>query len=219
MLVAHGKFITLEGGEGAGKSTQMAAIQSELQTAGIEVVLTREPGGTARAELLRKILLTRDAEAMPESCELLLMFAARATHLHNLILPSLQRGAWVLCDRFTDASYAYQGYGRGLSLARIAYLEKWVQQGIQPDLTLLLDAPVEVALQRARARNQMQGLGEGDRFEVEQAAFFERVRRGYLERAQAEPDRFRVIDASQDLTSVTQATRLAIKEFIERQVT
>lgn len=212
-----GRFITLEGGEGAGKSTQLQTIERELQTAGIEVVVTREPGGTPRAEKIRELLLARDTEAMPASCELLLMFAARATHLHNLILPALQRGAWVLSDRFTDASYAYQGYGRGLSLTQIAQLEQWVQQGIQPHLTLLLDAPVELAMQRARARNQAAGQGEGDRFEIEQSAFFERVRQGYLVRAQSDPGRFRIIDASQTLDSVARDVSTTLRQFIQEQ--
>jgi dTMP kinase len=208
-----GKFITLEGGEGAGKSTQVAAVRAELIAAGVEVVMTREPGGTPRAESIRELLLARSEEAMPESCELLLMFAARATHLHNLILPSLRRGAWVVCDRFTDASYAYQGHGRGQSLQHIAQLETWVQRGLQPDLTLLLDAPVELAMQRARQRNLTQGQG-GDRFEMEQNAFFERVRQGYLERAQADPGRFRIVDASQPLADVTTQVRATIRQFI-----
>ncbi|MGD9843055.1 MAG: dTMP kinase [Steroidobacteraceae bacterium] len=218
MPITAGKFITLEGGEGVGKSTQLNAIEMELQAAGLDVVVTREPGGTLRAEQIRELLLARDTEAMPESCELLLMFAARATHLHNLILPSLRRGAWVLCDRFTDASYAYQGYGRGVSLTKIAELEHWVQQGVQPDLTLLLDAPIELALQRARARNQSRGQGAGDRFEIEQSTFFERVRQGYLQRAAAEPRRFRVLDASQDLPSVTATVRAVIKQFLSERV-
>jgi dTMP kinase len=213
-MLKPGKFITLEGGEGAGKSTQVDAVRAELTAAGLEVVVTREPGGTPRAEKIRELLLARSDEAMPESCELLLMFAARATHLHNLVLPSLKRGAWVVCDRFTDASYAYQGYGRGQSLQHIAQLEQWVQQGLQPDLTLLLDAPVELAMQRARQRNLAQGQGSGDRFEVEQNAFFERVRQGYLERAQNDRKRFRIVDASQSLADVTNQVRATIRQFI-----
>lgn len=213
-----GKFITLEGGEGVGKSTQVEAVRAELQAVGLEVVVSREPGGTPRAERIREILLARSDEAMPESCELLLMFAARATHLHNLILPSLKRGAWVICDRFTDASYAYQGYGRGLSLQQIAQLEQWVQQGLQPDLTLLLDAPVELAMQRARTRNLANGQSAGDRFEVEHNAFFERVRQGYLARAAADSQRFRIIDASQPLASVIDAVRTSVREFVARHL-
>jgi dTMP kinase len=214
--VTSGKFITLEGGEGVGKSTQLDAVRAELQAAGIEFVTTREPGGTSRAEKIRELLLERVQESMPETCELLLMFAARATHLHNLILPSLQRGAWVVCDRFTDASFAYQGYGRGLSLEQIAQLESWVQRGLQPDLTLLLDAPVKLAMQRARARNEAQGQGAGDRFEVEQNSFFERVRQGYHARAAADATRFRIIDASQSLPAVTESVRTTIRDFIAR---
>jgi dTMP kinase len=212
--VTLGKFITLEGGEGVGKSTQLDAVRNELQAAGLEVVVTREPGGTVRAERIRELLLERSNEPMPESCELLLMFAARATHLHNLILPSLQRGAWVVCDRFTDASFAYQGYGRGLSLQQIAQLESWVQRGLQPDLTLLLNAPVEMAMQRARIRNEAAGQGAGDRFEVEQNAFFERVRQGYLARAVADAPRFKVIDASQPLSVVTASVRTVVQQFL-----
>lgn len=209
-----GKFITLEGGEGVGKSTQVDAVRAELHAAGIEVVVTREPGGTPRAERIREMLLTRGDESMPESCELLLMFAARATHLHNLIRPSLQRGIWVVCDRFTDASYAYQGYGRGQSLETIAQLERWVQQDLQPDLTLLFDAPVALAMQRARARNQSLGQAHSDRFEAEENAFFERVRQGYQTRAAAQPERFRTIDASQPLAVVTESVRASIRHFL-----
>jgi dTMP kinase len=209
-----GKFITLEGGEGAGKTTQLNAIRAELIAAGLQVVVTREPGGTPRAERIREMVLTPDSEAMPQICELLLVFAARSTHLHAVILPALARGEWVLCDRFTDASYAYQGYGRGLPLEQIAALELFVQQGLQPDLTLLLDAPVELAMQRARQRNAAQGQRLVDRFEIEQEAFFERVRAGYRARAAAEEERFRVIDASRSLDAVSASVREAIKQFI-----
>lgn len=212
--MSNGKFITLEGGEGVGKTTQLDAIQAELRHAGLQVVVTREPGGTPRAERIRELLLTPESEPMPDVCELLLMFAARATHLHNVILPALAHGKWVLCDRFTDASYAYQGYGRGMLLDDIALLEKLVQKGVKPDLTLLLDAPVEQAMQRARQRNQAQGEGLIDRFEIEQDTFFERVRAGYRERAKHEPQRFRIIDASRPLTAVTESVRATLKEFI-----
>jgi dTMP kinase len=209
-----GKFITLEGGEGVGKTTQLNAIRAELVAAGLQVVVTREPGGTPRAERIREMVLTPENEAMPQICELLLVFAARSTHLHNVILPALARGDWVLCDRFTDASYAYQGCGRGVPLEQIAALELFVQQGVQPDLTLLLDAPVELAMQRARQRNEAQGQGFVDRFEIEQEAFFERVRAGYRERAAAEPERFRVIDASRSLDAVSSSVREIIQHFI-----
>lgn len=209
-----GKFITLEGGEGVGKSTQVQTVRETLEAAGLEVIVTREPGGTPRAERIRELLLQRDAEPMPQACELLLMFAARATHLHNLILPALHRGAWVVCDRFTDASYAYQGYGRGVSIHQIEQLEALVQEQVRPDLTLLLDAPVALAMQRAWQRNAAQGHPEGDRFEAERGEFFERVRTGYLERAQAEPARFRLIDATQPLQTVAQQVREVLSHFI-----
>jgi dTMP kinase len=214
-MIATGKFITLEGGEGVGKSTQLTLIESELRAAGIDVAVTREPGGTPCAERIRELLLKHDDEVMPDSCELLLMFAARATHLHNLVRPALARGAWVLCDRFTDASYAYQGYGRGVSLEHIAWLERWVQHGLSPDLTLLLDAPVAQALQRAQRRNQARGEAM-DRFESEQQAFFERVRHGYLQRAAAEPGRFQVIDAGRSLDEVSAAVREALQQFVRK---
>lgn len=211
----RGLFITLEGGEGVGKSTQLSVVRDFLQERHLEVVATREPGGTPRAERLRTLLLERSDEAMPQSCELLLMFAARATHLHNVILPALQRGAWVVCDRFTDATYAYQGHGRGVAQEHIRALETLVQEGLNPDLTLLFDAPVEVALARARARNQ--GRGDlDDRFEREQRDFFERVRSGYLSRAAAAPERFVVIDATPELSTVTRSVRDALARLIER---
>src|SRR5512145_2814343 len=173
----RGRFVTFEGGEGAGKSTQIARAAAWLRARGVEVVLTREPGGTPRAERLRTILLERDAEPMPQSCELLLMFAARATHLENLVRPAIARGTWVLCDRFTDATYAYQGGGRQMDVAAIATLENLVQGELRPDAVLLLDIPVQLGLERARGR------GDLDRFEQEDVAFFERVRNAYLARA------------------------------------
>lgn len=191
--MAPGRFITFEGGEGVGKSTQIRRAGAWLQSRGIEVVLTREPGGTPRAEALRRVLLERSDEPMPQACELLLMFAARATHLAGLIEPALQRGAWVLCDRFTDATYAYQGGGRGMPAEQIDALVRIVHPQRQPDLTVLLDAPVNVGLERARVRN---GADGPDRFETERSDFFERVRRCYLERALQEPRRFRVVDAT-----------------------
>lgn len=207
--MSAGKFITIEGGEGVGKSTQIAALRELLARRGLEVVVTREPGGTARAERIRELLLEVCDEPMPATAELLLMFAARATHLENLIRPALQRGAWVVCDRFTDASYAYQGGGRGMSDAVIAALESFVQQGLKPDLTLLLDAPLEISMARARARNSASGLD--DRFEREQREFFERVRATYLQRAAHEPQRIAVIDA----TASAEAVARAIAEAVE----
>jgi dTMP kinase len=198
----RGKFITIEGSEGVGKTTQIAALRDALQERGLEVVVTREPGGTPRAERIRELLLTPTDEPMPMSCELLLMFAARATHIENLIRPALERGAWVVCDRFTDATYAYQGEGRGVRREEIASLERFVQAELRPDLTLLLDAPIEIGAARAAARD---GQGKRDRFEQERQDFFERVRNAYLERARSQPGRFAVIDATADRESVQQA--------------
>ena len=171
MSKVQGRFITFEGGEGVGKSTQLRRAAAWLESTGVEVVLTREPGGTPRAEQLRRILLERDQEPMPQSCELLLMFAARATHLANLVEPAVARGAWVLCDRFTDATYAYQGGGRGLPEADIDALVRIVHPHRQPDLTVLLDAPVSLGLARARERN---GADGPDRFESERAEYVRR---------------------------------------------
>jgi dTMP kinase len=196
----RGRFITFEGGEGAGKTTQLARAATWLREHGVAVTVTREPGGTPRAERLRQILLERGAEAMSHSCELLLMFAARATHLDNLVRPAVARGEWVLCDRFTDATYAYQGGGRGLPMAQIDALVAIVHPDLQPDMTLLLDMPVDTGLARARQRN---GADGPDRFEAEQREFFERARAVYLQRARSEPDRFRVLDATRDVDEVT----------------
>lgn len=207
----QGRFITVEGGEGAGKTTQLEVIRSTLAAAGIDVVMTREPGGTPRAERIREVLLTPTPEPMPPLCELLLMFAARCTHIENVIRPALERGAWVVSDRFTDATYAYQGGARGMSIDQIDWLAQAVQGSLQPDLTLLLDAPVELGLARALARNQG---GMTDRFELERSTFFERARTIYLARAASEPARFRVIDASQPLGSVSAAMRAAIEAFV-----
>ena len=189
----RGKFITLEGVDGAGKSTHLDFIAEWLCARGHEVVVTREPGGTPLGETLRDLLLNLDMDA---DTELLLMFAARQAHLSQLILPSLARGAWVLSDRFTDASYAYQCGGRGLVDARVASLEAWVQQGFQPDLTLVFDVSAEIAAARRGAART------ADRFEREADAFFERVRAAYLMRAAAEPGRIRVVDASPAIRAV-----------------
>lgn len=189
-----GKFITIEGGEGVGKSTQIPLLCEHLTGRGLRVVATREPGGTPRAERIRELLLQTTQESMPAACELLLMFAARASHLENLIKPALQRGDWVVCDRFTDATYAYQGGGRGMDPQHIGLLEQLVQEGLRPDLTLLLDAPESVALARAQQRDSARG--RTDRFEREQLDFFQRVRKTYLERAHLEPQRYAVIDAT-----------------------
>lgn len=192
----QGLFITVEGIEGVGKSTNLAFIESRLAARGHEIVMTREPGGTTLGEEIREILLAHRHDGMSADTELLLMFAARAEHMARVIMPALERGATVLCDRFTDATYAYQGGGRGIDPRRIAVQEDWVQGTLRPDLTLLLDVPVEIGLRRAGERNA------ADRFEKEQREFFERVRACYLERAAREPQRFRVIDASLPLQEV-----------------
>jgi dTMP kinase len=189
--MGRGRFISLEGGEGAGKSTLAASLAAELQRRGIHCLRTREPGGTPAAEQLRALLLQRDAEPIPPQAEVLMMFAARAIHLENLIRPALAAGTWVICDRFTDASFAYQGAGRGVSLPLLETLAATTHGDCWPDRTLLLDLPVELGMQRARARS-----AAGDRFESERLEFFERVRQAYLQRAGHEPQRFCVIDAS-----------------------
>ncbi|MCF6338084.1 MAG: dTMP kinase [Gammaproteobacteria bacterium] len=207
-----GLFITLEGGEGAGKSTQMAFVQQRLQDSllavGKNLQVTREPGGTALGEQIRELLLDHRQTVMDNDTELLLMFAARAQHLAELIRPALAAGDWVLCDRFTDATYAYQGGGRGIALKRIAALEDWVQGELRPDITLLLDLPVEVGMARAGER------GDLDRFEREQQAFFERVRQTYRERAVAEPGRYRIIDAAQNLEQVQTQIDIALTPLL-----
>jgi len=193
-----GRFITVEGGEGVGKTTNLEFIESRLKARGIDVVRTREPGGTPLAESIREMLLAPREESVCELTELLLVFAARAQHIEQVIKPALARGQWVLSDRFTDATYAYQGAGRGMDMASIATLERLVQGELKPDLTLLLDVPVEIGMARARARSVP------DRFESEQLQFFEAVRSQYLQRARHEPDRFAVIDATPELIVVQQ---------------
>jgi dTMP kinase len=202
-----GLFITLEGPEGAGKSTNREYLAERLRADGLDVVLTREPGGTPLAERIRELLLAPSDETMCVDTELLLMFAARAQHLAQVIRPALARGAVVLCDRFTDATYAYQGGGRGLSQERIAQLETFVQGTLRPDLTLVFDLPVEVGLARASARGRL------DRFEQEGRAFFEAVRGAYLARAAAAPSRYRVVDAGQSLAQVQQALDALLPEL------
>jgi dTMP kinase len=189
-----GRFITLEGIEGVGKSTQVKLLAARLETLGIAHSSTREPGGTPLAERIRELVLAPGQESVPDTAELLLMFAARAVHFHNLILPTLAKGSWVLCDRFTDATYAYQGGGRRMSTALIAQLEHAVQGTRSPDLTLWLDAPVDEALARARSRNAQ---AASDRFEREKHGFFNRVREAYAARAAQAPDRIVRIDATQ----------------------
>jgi len=196
-----GRFITLEGIEGVGKTTQLPVVAAALRARGLEVVETREPGGTALGDGIRALLLDSSLPAMDAVSELLLVFAARAEHLEKRIRPALAAGAWVVCDRYTDATYAYQGGGRGLPQATIATLETLVQRGLEPDLTLLFDAPLDVALGRAKAR------GESDRFETERAEFFRRVRDAYLARARAAPHRFRLVDAARDAATVSAELR------------
>ncbi len=193
----RGAFITVEGGDGAGKTTQMDFIEGWLRDHDITVMRTREPGGTAVGERLREILLHGTDLPLSADTELLLVFAARRQHLDERILPSLAAGTWVLCDRFTDATYAYQGAGRGIPAERIARLEEWVQEGFDPDLTVLLDVGVEEAIRRSDDRGE-----SSDRYEREGLSFKEAVRQCYLERARRDPDRFRVVDAGGSLESV-----------------
>lgn len=208
--MGKGRFISIEGIEGAGKSTQLRFIQHLLENTGKAVKITREPGGTRLGEQIRDLLLVPRSEGMSAETELLLLFSARAEHVGKVILPALTAGQWVLCDRFTDASYAYQGGGRGMSLARIAALEEWTLGDLRPDFTLILDVPVELGLRRAAARHSL-----SDRFEQEQASFFERVRSTYLSLAQEHPDRCHVIDASLALSAVQQAIQQAITAFLK----
>jgi dTMP kinase len=207
--VTRGRFITLEGIEGAGKSTVAGFIERWLQGQGTRVRLTREPGGTPLAERVRAVVLERGTEAMSAVSETLLMFAARALHVDNVIRPTLARGEWVVCDRFSDATRAYQGSGRGVDAALIAGLARAVHPDVNPDCTLLLDLPVAAGLARARSR----AAGAADRFESETAAFFEKVRSGYLAQARAEPRRFRIIDAAAPLPAVEGAVAAVLKEL------
>jgi len=192
----HGRFITLEGCEGVGKSTNLQFIKGLLLERQIEVVVTREPGGTELAEQIRHLLLAKHHESITPEAELLLMFAARSQHIHHVILPALRQGQWVLCDRFTDATFAYQGGGREMDNNTIAWLEQTVQGDLRPDLTLLLDASVETGMQRAQSRGLL------DRFESERLEFFQRVRQAYLQRAKQNPDRYTIVDANLPLPEV-----------------
>ncbi len=206
----RGGFITLEGIEGVGKSANLQFVAGLLRTAGLTVVVTREPGGVPAAERIRELLLAPGEPSLPPVAELLLMFAARAVHLRDLVEPALAAGSWVVCDRFTDATYAYQGAGRGLPEALIAQLENAVQGNLRPHLTLLLDADWEAT------RGRRIGRGAGDRFEQEDVAFFTRVRAGYLARARAEPQRVCIIDAALDLDRVRESLGRAVTQFLER---
>ncbi len=204
MKQQRGLFITVEGIEGVGKTTAMQFLQHELERRQQPFIQTREPGGTLIAEQIRHILLKKQVEVMSDDAELLLVFAARAQHLHQVILPAIHQGQWVICDRFTDASYAYQGGGRGIAVERIAAIEKWVQGDFRPDCVFLLDAPIEICLERAKQRGAL------DRIESEQAAFFERARAAYLARAAAAPQRYHVIDASQTVAHVQAAIKTVL---------
>jgi dTMP kinase len=203
-----GRFITIEGGEGAGKSTAQAYLAERLAERGIAVLQTREPGGTPLAEAIRRTLLSTDGEHPVEMAELLLVFAARAQHLAKVIEPALAAGQWVICDRFTDATYAYQGAARGLSADLIAQLETLVQGERRPDAVVVMDLSPEVGMTRAKQR------GELDRFEREKPAFYSQVRNAYLARAQADPDRYQVIDAEQNLESVRQALSKLVEGWL-----
>ncbi len=212
--IAKGKFITFEGSEGVGKSTNIALVKEFLSSKNINLLLTREPGGTPLAENIRTLLLDKSSEAVDETCELLMVFAARAQHLNTVITPALNAGTWVLCDRFTDSTYAYQGGGRGLDTALIAQLENIVQKTLKPDLTLYLDIDVKLGLSRASERAAL------DRFESEKIDFFERVREAYLARIKmdAPNSHYRLIDASESLEQVQQNILTVLDEFLKAQV-
>jgi dTMP kinase len=205
----QGRFITLEGIEGAGKSSCLGVLEAEIARHGHSLLQTREPGGTPLGEELRQVLLGHRHDGMADDTELLLMFAARCEHLRAVIEPALRAGRWVVCDRFTDATFAYQGFGRGLALERIEQLQRWVQGERRPDLTILLDLPVAVGLERASKRSAP------DRFERQPADFFERVREGYLTLADRDPERFAVIDAAQSLDRVSADVRRALNDRLE----
>jgi len=208
--MARGRFISVEGGEGAGKSTNIEGLRARLHAAGLRVVVTREPGGTPLAEEIRRLLLAPRDEVVCEDAELLLVFAARMQHVERVIKPALARGEWVISDRFTDATIAYQGVGRRMGVERIQALRTLLLGDFAPDLTLLLDLPVDSGMQRLAAR------GAPDRFEMEDRAFFDRVRAAYLEQAAAEPGRFRVIDAARPLPEVQAAVAQALDGFLRQ---
>lgn len=206
-----GKFITIEGTEGAGKSTNLSSIEKVLNDFDISYIVTREPGGTAVGEELRSVLLKNESINISGQTELLLMFASRMQHINDVIKPALKLNKWVICDRFTDASYAYQGYGRQLNLSFISSLENLVHPDLQPDLTLILDVPVNIAMDRVHDRGNL------DRFEQEDVAFFNRVRAGYKEIAKNNIDRCREIDASKDLAEVQAVVQHIIRDFCKKQ--
>ena len=203
-----GLFITLEGIEGAGKSTAVDFIEDFLTKEGHDVIKTREPGGTVIGEQIREILLKNENDTLTYDTELLLVFSARAQHIQEVILPALSSGKTILCDRFTDASYAYQGGGRGIDTSRISLLEKWVQGDLRPNLTLLFDLDVSIGMQRTKKRS------DADRFEREEIIFFEKIRNTYLERAKKEPQRFRIINSASSLESVKEQIITILKDFL-----
>lgn len=209
MQVKRGRFIALEGGEGVGKSTNLNFVMQWLEVRGIDFIQTREPGGTPLAEQLRALLLQKRDESVDPTAELLMVFAARAQHLNQVIKPALEAGRWVVCDRFTDATYAYQGGGRGLDTSLIAQLEQTVQGDLRPDRVLLLDLDPEIGLQRAA------NTGEADRFESEQLAFFHKVRAAYRTRAEADPARYAVIDAAQHLAAVQDQLGVELDKLVK----
>lgn len=206
-----GKFISIEGIEGAGKSTQIQFIKTYLERFNQTVVVTREPGGTPLAEEIRELLLKPREERMSDDTELLLMFAARAQHINQVILPALSEGKWVVCDRFVDATFAYQGAGRGIHEERIAALSEWTLAGLKTDLTLLFDLPVVVGQQRVNQR-----LLQKDRFEQEKTDFFEKIRHCYLERAAAEPERIQIIDAEKSITAIEQQVSNILDKLLKK---
>ena len=204
-----GKFISLEGVEGAGKSTQLSFIQDCLTSLGKTVVVTREPGGTELSEKIRKLLLEPTGTAMADDTELLLMFASRAEHISQVINPAIHRGDWVLCDRFLDATYAYQGGGRGIQRQRIRQIADWTLKGLIPDLTILFDLPVELGLKRVVERQE-----KIDRFEQEKVDFFKKIRQSYLQSAKAEPNRIKIVDASLSITEIQKQLTQLLKPLI-----
>lgn len=204
-----GKFITVEGIEGVGKSTNIEVMRAAIEARGLRVLTSREPGGTPAAEQIRGILLEHGDEPVPDIAELLLMFAARSLHVNNVIQPAIDAGTWVICDRFTDTSRAYQGAGRGFPLEDIDRIANWVHPDLQPDLTLLLDAPVDIGMQRAGKRSQP------DRIEIAKGGFFSRARNCYLELAKSEPDRFAVVDASQGIDDVRASVAVVINKLLD----
>ncbi|MBX2867899.1 MAG: dTMP kinase [Acidiferrobacterales bacterium] len=207
---SRGRFITLEGADGAGKTTQLSFIEKWLVSKNIDLAVTREPGGTVFGEALRALLLDKAQLEISDEAELLTVFAARQQHIQERILPSLEKGRWVLSDRFTDASYAYQGGGRGIDASRIAELENWVQAGLQPDLTILLDIDVDLGRERSSDRGN-----KPDRFERQSIEFKAAVRKCYLDRAAQHPGRIKTVDASESIQSVQQQIDVILKEFTD----